>query len=329
MPAKVVVTDFINEPLDEERQILGDWAEVVAGNAHSEEDLIGIVEDADALLVYHFISVTAKTIARMQKCKLIVRCGVGFDNIDTKAAKEKGIVVANVPDYGTEEVADSAIGMTLALTRGIHFLNSQLRRDVAPWTYTPVQPLTRLRGQVFGIVGLGRIGTATALRAKALGMEVVYYDPYAPDGRDKSLGVRRVETLDELLAQSYVLSLHCPNTPETKGMINADALAKMPRGSYVVNTARGAVADPYAVLKAVESDHLRGAALDVLPVEPPLTDDPLICAWRDPQHPAHDRIIINSHSAFYSEEGLRDMRVKGCQNCLRVLKGLPARNVVN
>ena len=163
--AKVVVTDFITEPLDHERRILGDLAEVVALNAMSEEDLAGKIEDADAAMLYHFISLTERTISRLKNCKLIVRCGVGFDNVDGRAARERGIAVANVPDYGTEDVADSAIGMMLSLTRGIHFLNSRLQRGQGPWIYTQTQPLHRLRGRVFGIIGIGRIGTATALRA--------------------------------------------------------------------------------------------------------------------------------------------------------------------
>lgn len=327
--AKVVVTDFINEPLDHERRILGDLADVVSLNAFSEDDLVGKIEEADAIMLYHFISLTSRTIGRLKKCKLIVRCGVGFDNVAHQLAKERGITVANVPDYGTEDVADSAIGMMLALTRGVHYMNSRLQHRQGPWIYTQVQPLRRLRGQVFGVVGIGRIGTATALRAKALGMDVLYYDPFAPQGRDKSLGIRWAETLDELLAQSYIVSMHCPNTPETKHIINREAIAKMKPGSFLVNTARGAVVDVLAVLEAVTSGHLRGAAIDVLETEPPSDDHPLIKAWRDPSHPAHDRIILNPHAAFYSEEGLLDMRIKGSQNCRRVLLGQPPYNVVN
>ncbi|HXG48514.1 MAG TPA: C-terminal binding protein [Methylomirabilota bacterium] len=326
---KVVITDFIREPLDHERRLLGDVAEVVALEAFSEDALEGRIEDADAIMLYHFISLTERTIRRLQKCRLIVRCGVGFDNVDHRLARECGIAVANVPDYGTEDVADSAIGMMLALTRGVHYMNSRLQHRQGPWIYTQVQPLHRLRGRVFGMVGVGRIGTATALRAKALGMDVVYYDPYVPQGRDKSLGIRCAETLDELLRQSYVVSLHCPLTPETRHLINRDTLAKMPAGSFLVNTARGGVVDVLAVLEAVTSGHLRGAAIDVLETEPPADDHPLIAAWRDPAHPAHDRIILNPHAAFYSEEGLVDMRVKGSQNCRRVLLGQPPYNVVN
>lgn len=326
---KVIVTDFIAEPLEQERRLLADLAEVAALNAYSEDDLVGKIEDAEAIMLYHFISLRERTIRRLEKCKLIVRCGVGYDNVDCAAARARGITVANVPDYGTEDVADSAIGMMLSLTRGLHYMNSRLQDRQGPWIYTQVQPLRRLRGQVFGVIGIGRIGTATALRAKALGLDVVYYDPFVPQGRDKALGVRSVETLEELLGQAYVVSLHTPLTPETKHLINADTIACLRPGSFVVNTARGGVVDVLAVLDALARGHLRGAAIDVLETEPPPDDHPLIRAWRDPAHPAHDRLILNPHAAFYSEEGLIDMRVKGSQNCRRVLQGKTPYNVVN
>jgi C-terminal binding protein len=327
--AKVVVADFIVEALDQELRILGDVAELVALNARHEDDLLGQADDADALMLYHTLHLTERSIGRLRRCKLIVRCGVGYDNVDLDAARRHGIPVANVPDYGTEEVADSAIGLALALTRGTHLLAGRLRERRGEWTYAQARPLHRLRDRGFGVVGLGRIGTATALRAKALGMDVLFHDPYVPDGRDRALGVRRVETLAELLAQSHVVSLHCPLTVETRHLINPTALAQMALGSYLVNTARGAVVDALAVLEAVTAGRLAGAALDVLEHEPPPEDHPLLVAWRDPGHPAHDRILLTPHLAFYSEEGLLDMRLKGSENCRRVLLGQPPRNVVS
>jgi phosphoglycerate dehydrogenase-like enzyme len=244
-------------------------------------------------------------------------------------ARSRGIVVANVPDYGTEEVSDTAIGMMLAMTRGITLYNSCLREDQGPWMYTQAVPLRRLRGRTFGIVGLGRIGTSTAIRAKAIGMDVLFYDPYKQDGYDKSLGVRRVETLEELLAQSLVVSVHCPLSEETRHLIDARAIARMPVASYLINTARGAIVDVAAIPSAIASGHLAGAAIDVLEGEPPEPDNPLLRAWRDPSHPAFHRVIVNPHAAFYCEEGLTDMRTKGAQACRRAILGLPLRNVVN
>ncbi len=331
MPSKsqVVVTDFLSDDLAIERGILGDLADPVALNAFSESDLVGRIEDAAAIMMYHNLSVTRATIARLRQCKLIVRCGVGVDNVDHAFAATRGIPVGNVPDYGSEEVADTAIGMMLALSRGITLMNSRCRAGLEPWLYTPMVPLRRLRGQVCGIVGLGRIGIATAIRAKALGMDVAFYDPFKPDGYDKAVGVRRVEEFDDLLKQSYVLTLHCPLTAQNRHMIDAKAIAKLPRGAFLINTARGAIVDTAAVAPAIASGQLAGAAIDVLPVEPPRGDDPLITAWRDPNHPAHHRVLLNPHSAFYSEAGLLDMRVKGTEACRRALLGLPLRNVVN
>jgi C-terminal binding protein len=326
---RVVVTDFVRDDLVPERGVLGTLARVEALDAYHEGELAGRIEDADAIMLYHNLALSQTTIERLAHCRLIVRCGVGYDNVDHRFAAHRGIAVANVPDYGTEEVADTAIAMTLAMARGVTFLNSRLRASQGPWSYAQVVPLARLRGRVFGIVGLGRIGSAAAQRAKALGMNVVFYDPYKPDGYDKALGIRRAETIDELLVQSYVLSLHCPLTDETRLLIDSAAMAAMPRGSLLVNTARGGIVDTAAVPAAIASGQLAGAAIDVLPGEPPRDDDPLIAAWRDPRHPAHDRLLINPHSAFYSEEGFRDMRVKGSTACRQALLGQPVANIVN
>lgn len=327
---QVVITDFITGDLSPEVNALGDIADVAALDAYSEAALVGKIESADAIMLYHNLGLTAQTINALQHCKLIVRCGVGFDNVDRKLARERGIPVANVPDYGTEEVADSAIGMMLTLTRGIHQLNTQLQHNPKQaWTYLPIAPLYRLRGRTFAVLGLGRIGTATALRAKAFGMRVIFYDPYVNDGLDKALGLTRVETLDELLAQADVLSCHTPLTPETRHIIDAAAIAKMKPGSYLVNTSRGAVVDTTAIPPAIESGHLAAAGIDVLAIEPPGEDHHLIQAWRDPKSRCHHAVIVNPHSAFYSVEGLLDMRIKGSAAVRNALLGRPIRNVVN
>jgi C-terminal binding protein len=326
---RVVIADFINDDLAPERRVLGDLADVAALDMCTEAEVGASLDDADAIMLYHSLVLTRATLSRLKHCKLIVRCGVGFDSVDRAFARERGIPVANVPDYGTEEVADSAIGMALSLARGIHLYNSRLQRNLGPWSFTQAAPLKRLRGQVFGIVGLGRIGTATAIRAKALGMDVAFHDPHKPDGFDKALGIRRVETLPELLRQSLVLSLHCPLTDETRHLIDAAAMAQMPTGSFLVNTARGACVDLAAVPSAIRSGRLAGAAIDVMPHEPPPADHPFLAAWRDPEDPCYGRVIVNPHCAFYAEEGLLDMRVKGSQACRRALLGEPLRNVVN
>jgi D-3-phosphoglycerate dehydrogenase/C-terminal binding protein len=326
---RVYIADFINDSLDVERRILGDLADVHALNAFNEEELIGVIDDASAVMMFHNLSMTSRSIERLTQCQLIVRCGVGIDNVDYRFARERGITVANVPDYGTEEVADTAIGMMLMLTRGIHRLNHRTSRQTLPWMYHIASPLYRLRGRVFGIVGLGRIGMATAVRAKAIGMDVRFFDPYLPDGYDKAIGIRRVESLEALLIDTHVLSLHCPLTEETRHMINEKTLRQMPKSGYLVNTARGDVIDLEIIPSALTSGQLAGAAIDVIPHEPPEETHPLLVAWRDPSHAAYERLIINPHAAFYCEEGLLDMRAKGAEACRRALLGEPIRNVVN
>ncbi len=274
----LIVADYVTDDLKPERSVVGDIARLTALGAGNEDELAGRIEDADAIMLWHELYITRKTIERLKKCRVMVRCGVGIDNVDYLFARERGIAVVNVPDYGSEEVADSAIGISLMLTRGIFMMASRARAGVGPWSYEPLIPQTRLRGEVFGVVGLGRIGTATALRAKALGMDVVFYDPYLPDGADKAIGIRRLETLDELLAQSLVVSLHCPATEETHNMIDAAAMKKMRKGAFLVNTSRGVVVDTHAVPEALESGHLGGVGLDVLEQEPPADDHPLMVA---------------------------------------------------
>jgi D-3-phosphoglycerate dehydrogenase/C-terminal binding protein len=327
--AKVIITDYVNDDLQPEREVLDDIADVIALDAQGEGQLQGRLHDADALMVFHNVALSRASLSQLRRCRVIARVGVGFDNVDGPAARELGIPIVNVPDYGTEEVADSAIGLMLALTRGLVQYNVRGKDPQSPWNYLPAAPLRRLRGRCFAIVGLGRIGTATAVRAKALGMDVVFYDPYRPDGYDKALGIRREQSLEALFRQAHVLSFHCPLTCETRQMLNAETLRWLPRGAYVINTARGPVVDTQVLPDALASGHLAGVGLDVLPIEPPPADDALLQAWRDPSHAAYVRAVINPHSAFYCEEGLREMRVKAATSCRLALRGEPLRNVVN
>jgi len=157
----------------------------------------------------------------------------------------------------------------------------------------------------------------------------VFFDPYVEDGVEKSLGIRRVHDFGLLVEQAYVLSVHCPLTEETRHMVNREVLERMPQAALVINTARGAIVDTACLPDAIASGHIAGAGIDVLEHEPPSPTDPLVRAWRDPAHPAHHRVIINPHAAFYSVEGLDDMRRKGAEACRRAILGMPLRNVVN
>jgi D-3-phosphoglycerate dehydrogenase/C-terminal binding protein len=325
----VYITDFWTGPPDVEQTAIGDAATVVVLGVHRESDLLPRVTDAAALLVWHGIRISAATLQKLRQCRVLVRIGVGFDNVDLDAARANGIPVCNVPDYGIEDVADHAIALLLALVRNLPRFQADLRGRPLRWDARRNERTPRLRGMVFGVIGLGRIGSATALRARAFGMDVLAYDPYIPDGRDKALGIRRVDTLAELLGQSDIVSLHAPLNETTRGMIDARALEQVKRGAILINTARGPICDTTAVLRALEAGRLAGAGLDVLPTEPPPETDELLAAARNPEHVAHHRCILTPHSAFYTEEGFEEMRRKAALEVRRALLGEKLRNRVD
>ena len=316
-PYTVVITDFLDEA-GVEAPILQDVARVVLARAHDEAGLLGQVAEADGLILFHDIARLGEaTFAAAPRCRCVVRAGVGYNNVDLDAADRRGVVVCTVPDYGTEEVADHAIMFLLAMARRLAPCHAEIR--AGDWHYRTAVGAPRLRGRTLGLVGCGRIGTATALRAKAFGLDVVFYDPYAPQGTDKALGVRRVYDLSELLAQSHFVSLHCYLDPGTYHLINAETLARMRPGSFLINTARGPVVDQSAMVAALDSGRLAGAALDVVEREP-LDDDRVRF---------HPKILLTPHSAFYSVEGFVELRAKAAEEVRRVLRGEPPRNPVN
>ncbi|GIW88009.1 MAG: hypothetical protein KatS3mg108_2333 [Isosphaeraceae bacterium] len=316
-PFRVVVTDFLAET-EIEAPVLGDLATLECLGGWSEADLAGRVEDASILLVYHDIPhIGALTFDRLERCVGIVRAGVGFNNLDIEAAAARGIVVCNVPDYGTEDVADHALMLLLAAARKLIDCHAAIRGG--SWHYRTIWGAPRLRGKTLGIVGIGRIGTALALRAKPLGLEIAYYDPFARPGVDKALGIRQVGSLGDLMAQSDFVSLHCDLNPTSHHLINRESLAAARPGMILVNTARGPVIDQEALREALDSGRVAAAALDVVEREP-LDDDRLRL---------HPRIIFTPHAAFYTVEGFAEMRRKAAEEARRLLLGQPPRCPVN
>lgn len=286
--------------------------------------------EADGLMVFrHFL--TAEDLARFPKVRAIVRMGVGYDRLDRVAAAARGIMVCNVPDYGTMEVADSAIAMVLALRRGLFLYHETQRREpVAAWAPITTPLIRRLDVQTFGIIGLGRIGTAVALRAKAFGFRVVFYDPYRPNGSDLALGIGRARTLDALLAQSDVLSVHAPLTPETRGMLGLRELTLLPPGAVVVNTARGPIIDLAALETLLHEGRIAGAGLDVIPVEPPVEPVPdLLRAYRAKEPWLEGRLVITPHAAFHNPESWNDIRRKSAETIAAALLSDQPQNVIS
>lgn len=315
---KVVIPDRVAPPADVEQSVFGARAEVVALQAQTEAELRGHIEDADAVLAWHDLTWDAALLREMPKCRVIVRVGVGFDNVDLQAAAAQNIAVSNVPDYGTNDVADHAMALLLSLARGLIGYDRCAREGHWSWG---LAPSFRITGKQLGIIGLGRIGAATSLRAKAFGMRVGYYDPYKPSGWDKTLGVKRYLSLEELAAESDVVSVHAPLTEETRGMLGAQFFAHTRPGVVLINTARGPVLDWKAFAAAFNEQRIAAAGFDVLPVEPPKQDDPVIAAWIAGDPRVRDRLIITPHCAFYSAEARLEMRRKAAEEALRILSG--------
>ncbi len=326
----VLIPDRIKLPASVEYGILGDNVELLAPEAvHIREIRDDIWRSADAIIAWHDLYFSADLIWKLDNCKVLVRAGVGFDNVDLRAAGAKGIPVCNVPDYGTNDVADHALSFLLTLARGLSAFNRNNRISNEHWHWQSAGQLSRLTGKTLGIVGLGRIGTAVAMRARAFGLQVKFFDPYIQDGYDKAIGVIRCDALPELLADSDIISMHTPLTDETKGMVNAEFFSNMKDGAVFINTARGPIMDLDALSDALHSGKIRAAGLDVLPQEPPERAHPLIQAWQNGDDWLVDRLIITPHAAFYCAEAYHELREKAALEAKRVLSGEKPRNCVN
>jgi phosphoglycerate dehydrogenase-like enzyme len=285
--------------------------------------------EADGLMILRY-KVFAKDLERFPKLKAICRMGVGYDNLDRAAAADRGIMILNVPDYGTTEVADHAMALALSLRRGLLLHHeSQRAEPPAVWRYIDDPLVRRSNVQTFGIVGMGRIATAVALRAKAFGFRVVFFDPYLPNGVELGLGIERAPTLEDLLRQTDTLSVHAPLTRTTRGLLGLKELSILPKGAVVVNTARGPIVDIDALATLLQSGHLSGVGLDVVPVEPPVEPVPeLMRAYRAREPWTLGRLIITPHSAFYTPQAWDDIRSKSAETMRAALVGPRPQNVI-
>jgi len=314
---KVVVTDYVFPSLEIEHAVLGAVnAEVVAMRATSEDQLLDVIADADALLVC-YAPITRRVIDRLQRCRIIARYGIGVDNVDVTAASARGIIVTNVPDYCIDAVSDHAVALLLACARKVPYLDRRVRGD--RWDARDAVPMRRVRGQVLGLVGFGRIPRRVADKARPLGLEVVAFDPFVGDAEMSAHDVGNV-TLDVLLGRSDFVSVHAPLTPETRGMIGEAALRAMKPTAYLINTARGPLVAEAALVRALREGWIAGAALDVLETEPPGPDHALRRL---------DNVILTPHVAFYSEESVQDLQRKAAEEVRRVLSGESPRYPVN
>ena len=314
--AKVVLTDYVWESIDVEKTILAGLADIVAMKTKKPEEFIAQAVDCDALLNTYAGPITADVMAKMPKCKIIARYGIGVDTIDLEAATRAGIVVTNNPGYCVEEVAEHTMALILACARKIAFYDRLVR--AGRWEVPAGKPLFRLAGSTLGLVGFGNIARQVAVRAGAFGMQVLYSDPFVKEGQFAVPG--KAAELRTLLRESDFVSLHPPLSPQTRKMINDETLALMKPSAFLVNCARGPVVDTEALVRALDAKKIAGCALDTIDPEP--LPDP---------HPLRGRenVIITPHAAWYSEQAMVGLQAGAPNEVRRVLSGEWPVNVVN
>ena len=315
---RVLITDYTFPDLQIEESVLQDpQIEVTGGQYKTVDDLKSMVADADAVIT-QFAPVDRDVIAAMQNARVIVRYGIGVDNVDLEAAKEKNIPVCNIPDYCIDEVADHTLAFILGLTRQVT-PNALSIREGDWGLATPLDQMRTLRDQTVGILGFGRIGQEVANRLRPFKCSLLVCDPVVSADAILAAGATPV-TLDELLAQADILSLHCPSTAATQGIINASTIAQMKPGSLIINLARGDLIDSSSLIYALQSGHLAGAALDVCDVEPM----PQESALR-----SMPNVIAAAHIASASPKSIQKLRSTAAQIALSALQGTPLPNIVN
>ncbi len=315
----IYITDYINSFEIEER--------IIGNNliSYKEEP----IENAKikVLLVWH-AELNEKTLSDFPNLNSIVRYGVGVDNIDLDFCKQKGIKVFNNPDYGVDEVSDTTIAMIMSLGRNINFYNSKAKdlfcvpNSDFPWQENTLSSSMRFKDISLGLIGVGRIGSAVALKMKNIVGNLNFYDPYVPAGYEKVLGAKRYDLLDKFLENSQIISFHVPLTNETRGMINKSLIDQLQENSILINTSRGGIIDSLDCLhEGLVSGKLLSIGLDVLPEEPPSLSkkEKLLSSWAKEDENLTDKIIINPHTSYYSPQSYQEMRKKAAimaLNCL-------------
>lgn len=296
-------------------------ADVFVTKVGERNDWYSEATTVDVIIVAGETFMTGEVMDRIgTHLRVIARTGIGVDRIDLDAATERGILVINTPDGPTESTAEHAIALMLNLCKQVS-VTERILRSGQPFPALPeLTPGLEVFGATLGLVGLGRIGSRVATIAHVLGMQVLAFDPFITPDRAKTLGVTLVPTLAELLQRSQVVSLHCPSIAETYHIINAETLAMMPRGAYLINVARGALIDEAALLHALQSGQLAGAALDVFDPEPPMQQHPLFTL---------PNTICTPHIGSYTYASVLRMQVMACEQIASALRGEHPTNLVN
>lgn len=316
MTPKIVITDCDHDSIVPEQEMAQQHGvDLALAQATTKDEVIAAAADADGIVV-QYATIDAEVLDALPRLKSIGRYGVGVDTVDVDAATARGVAVSNVPDYGTEAVSDHAIGLALAVGRGIARLDRGIRAGSAD--FVPVKPLRLIGGRIFGIIGLGLIGGATARKARGLGYEVIAADARRELGSTVD-GVRIV-SLEELLSISDVISMHTPLTPETHHLISTDQLAQMKPEAILVNTSRGGVIDTAALVEALTERKIYGAGLDVHEQEPIPADHPLT---------SFDSVVLTPHIAWYTEESYFELKRRTVENVIRTVNEERPRDILN
>ena len=325
---RVGITDRTAPPFVQESRGFRDRAEFVYFDSGKEQELPAAeLRRLDALLIWS-PTLGEATVRNLERCKIVVRYGVGYDRVDVAALERAGIAFCNNPDYGATEVAETAVAMILALQRRILLHDWRARGYREGWQGNLIKPTRRVGETTVGLVGVGRIGGCACRMLRALGFRVIGYDPYLAAGIEKVVQFERVHALEELVQRADVISFHCPLTEETRGLVDEGFIAAMKPGSVLINTARGRIfADLDCVERALRSERLFGVGFDVLVEEPP-GDEALIRAWRAGEDWLQGRVIINPHNAFYSDEAWEELRFKAAETAWLFLEKGVLRNAI-
>ena len=326
MPTKIVVTDYLEPDFDWEKEQIRsrgfefDWSEHQLKYAPPEE-LVPAIGDAEVVVV-NMAGMTAEVIGQLPACKLIIRHGIGYDNVDLAAATAKGIRVANIPDYCPQEVAEQAVMLIFAAARHLPEQLASMDASVAKgtWDFSPVRSVYMMEGKTLGIIGCGRIGSRVLRMAAGFGMTRLVCDPLIDEATKNELGIAETVTLEALLKASDIVTLHTPLTDETRGLINAETLSMMKPTAVFINTARGPLVVDKDLAQALHKGTIAGAAIDVYHREPPRRDNPLSSA---------PNLLMTPHLSWYSEESGWSIREKILEDIVLFLEGKPPRFVVN
>jgi D-3-phosphoglycerate dehydrogenase / 2-oxoglutarate reductase len=311
---RVVITDCDHGSIEEEKEeVRRIGAELILAQVQEENDLIQACEQADGLLDQYAL-LTRKVFENLPRCKVVSRYGVGVDSVDLKAATDLGIVVANVPDYCMDEVANQTIAMMLALIRKVAFFDRKVKSG--QWDFRQGIPIHRVKGKTMGLIGSGRIGLEVARRIAAFGVEVIAFDPYIKEVPE---GVT-LKDFDTVLKESDFISVHCPLNDSTRHLIGEKEFKKMERKPLLINTSRGPIVNEEALNQALKEGLISGVGLDVLEKEPPDSQSPLLTM---------ENVILSPHISFYSVESISELKRRTAKNVVDVLSGRRPASVVN